>query len=191
VCNFKLNLTKIALINTIRLYIINLIIIGVGLMSRFNIRRVNEILIALLNEMINIRNEDASDKDISKILNFKGKAELEISTIELIFQEIIGIVTQRFQGDAEKTQKYLSDVIEKINLLKGERVSKIADYERDLIIREISKYAIYEKYTQKAVIELLKDLDAVYRYLHGVKFQGAYMERCKKVFEDSTVEEAI
>lgn len=43
---------------------------------------------------------------------------------------------------------------------------------------------IKETYTNDSFVELLKDVDSFDRYLHGVKTEGAYLERCNRVMKE-------
>lgn len=45
-----------------------------------------------------------------------------------------------------------------------------------MIINAIIKHSDKETYSNDSFVELLKDIDSVDRYLHGIKSEDAYLE---------------
>jgi uncharacterized protein len=53
-----------------------------------------------------------------------------------------------------------------------------------MLIDAITKHSDKETYSNDSFVELLKDIDSMDRYLHGIKTEGAYLERCNRVMKE-------
>lgn len=67
-----------------------------------------------------------------------------------------------------------------------EEMRYLDDEGRDLPIKwnMMHMYSSSQLATDDSFVELLKDIDSLDRYLHGIKSEGAYIDRCKEVFNE-------
>lgn len=172
-------------------------------MSRLNVRRLNRILSMLFNEMRDLDDEGRdlpirwnvchmySSSQLAKILALRRGVDLEVSAITAALHDIAVVITKKTEGHAEKAEKYVREVIDKYNNCNGENFPKITAEETELIVAAIIKHSDKDEYSEDAFIELLKDVDSLDRYLHGVKSEGPYLERCTRVLKELGIEGII
>ena len=67
---------------------------------------------------------------------------------------------------------------------------RIDDQEEEQLVSAIICHSDKQTRTGDAFIELLKDVDSLDRYLHGVRTEGAYAERCRAVLDELGMSEA-
>jgi uncharacterized protein len=61
----------------------------------------------------------------------------------------------------------------------GVKLLKVIQEEKEEIIKAIVQHSEKKIYFDDPFIELLKDVDSLDGYLHGVKAEGARLDRCK------------
>lgn len=175
---------------------------GVIFMSRLNVKRVHRILFALLNEINNTWLEKEklhenkvvcmfSSLQMDNAIDIRKYSDLKLAAIESLIHDIAAEVFKKSEGNAEKAESYILEVIGTINNSKVRRISEIMSYEAELIVKNIIKYSYDNDKACNPTAELLKDFDSVYKYLYGIKSEGAYLERCKKVLENVRKEEVV
>jgi uncharacterized protein len=169
-------------------------------MSRLNVRRLNRIMSMLFNEMKGLDDEQRdlpirwnvchmySSSQLAKILALKRGVDLEIAALTAALHDIAVVITKKTEGHAEKAEKYVEEAIEKFNNSNDESFPKITPEETELIVAAIIKHSDKEEYSDDVFIELLKDVDSLDRYLHGVRTEGAYLERSKRVLKEFGIE---
>ena len=111
-----------------------------------------------------------------------------LSSIAAAIHDIAVIVTKKTDGHAQKAEMYVRDVINKYNNDWNEDASFVTKEEEDMLVNAIIKHSDKETYSDDPFVELLKDVDSIDRYLHGVKTEGAYLERCNKVMKELGIE---
>ena len=60
-----------------------------------------------------------------------------------------------------------------------------------MLVEAITQHSDKDVYTGNSLAELLKDVDSLDRYLHGVKTEGAYLDRCRRVLKELAVETEV
>lgn len=68
---------------------------------------------------------------------------------------------------------------------------QITKEEAELIVNAIVQHSQKEIISDNPFVEILKDVDSLDRYLHGVKTEGAHRERCIKVLKELGIEENL
>jgi uncharacterized protein len=63
-------------------------------------------------------------------------------------------------------------------------LTPITKEERDRIVRAVAEHSDKEIDSGDLFVELLKDVDSLDRYLHGIKMEAAHVERCNKVMRE-------
>lgn len=165
-------------------------------MAQLNVKRVNSLLVTLFEEMRYLEDEGRdlpikwnmmhmySSSQLAKILALRRGIDMELASIAATLHDIAVIMTKKRDNHAERAEEYVRQAIKDFNNKNGEKLGRINDEEVELLVKAISQHSNKEEYTQDSFVELLKDIDSLDRYLHGIKSEGAYIERCKKVFNE-------
>lgn len=161
-----------------------------------NVTRLNKILEILYAEMNGLSDEGRdlpllwnvmhmySSLQLAKLLALRRGIDMEVAAIAAALHDIAVIVTKKRENHAEKADKYVRDVIERYNNGPWTEHPKITKEEEDMIVNAIIKHSDKETYSDDSFVEFLKDIDSLDRYLHGVKTEGAYLERCTRVLNE-------
>lgn len=172
-------------------------------MAQLNVKRVNRLLVTLFEEMRYSDDEGRdlpikwnmmhmySSSQLAKILALRRGMDMELASIAATLHDIAVIVTKKRDNHAERAEKYVRQVIEEFNNINGEKLGKINDEEVELLVKAISQHSNKEEYSDDPFVELLKDIDSLDRYLHGVKSEGEYIHRCNKVFDELGIDLVI
>lgn len=165
-------------------------------MAQLNVKRVNSLLVTLFEQMRYLEDEGRdlpikwnmmhmySSSQLAKILALRRGIDMELASIAATLHDIAVIMTKKRDNHAERAEEYVRQAIKDFNNKNGEKLGRINDEEVELLVKAISQHSNKEEYTQDSFVELLKDIDSLDRYLHGIKSEGAYIERCKKVFNE-------
>lgn len=165
-------------------------------MAQLNVKRVNSLLVTLFEEMRYLEDEGRdlpikwnmmhmySSSQLAKILALRRGMDMELASIAATLHDIAVIMTKKRDNHAERAEEYVRQAIKDFNNRNGEKLGRINDEEVELLVKAISQHSNKEEYTQDSFVELLKDIDSLDRYLHGIKSEGAYIERCKRVFNE-------
>lgn len=165
-------------------------------MAQLNVKRVNRLLVTLFEEMRYLDDEGRdlsikwnmmhmySSSQLAKIIALRRGMDMELASIAATLHDIAVIVSKKKDNHAERAEEYVRKAIKEFNDKNGEKLGKINDEEVELLIKAISQHSNKEEYTDDLFVELLKDIDSVDRYLHGIKSEGAYVDRCRQVFKE-------
>ncbi len=163
---------------------------------QIDVKRVNWLQAMLFNEFRCLSNEDRdldiewnvmhmySSAQLSKLLALKRGIDPILASVTAILHDIAVVETKKRDNHAEIAEPYVRGAIIRYNNGPGMEVGKITDEETKIIIQAIAKHSDKEDYSKDPLAELLKDVDSIDRYFHGIKTEGAYMDRCKKVFKE-------
>lgn len=167
------------------------------------IDRLNEVIVMMFNEVRDLTDEGRdypilwnvmhmfSSSQLAKILALRRGLDVELASIAALLHDIAVIVTKKSAGHAEKAEKYVRDILSKYNEKIVDYSYKISGSEEDILVTAIMKHSDKETDSGDPFIELLKDIDSIDRYLHGVKTEGAYLERCTKVLKELGIEDHL
>lgn len=170
-------------------------------MSQLNVVRVKSLLCMLYEEM-KASTDDGRDipivwnvmhmfssSQVAKIIALRRGMNMELASIAATLHDIAVIVTKKTKDHAEIAEKYVRDAIQRFNDADCISAQKITGGEINIIVNAIINHSDKEKYSNDTFVELLKDIDSVDRYLHGIKSEGAYLERCNRVFIELGIKE--
>lgn len=161
--------------------------------ERLSVRRLNRILAMLFYEMKDLTDEGRdfpirwnimhmySSSQLAKLLAMHRGIEPELAGIAAALHDIGVVMTKKHEGHAEAAEKYVCDFIEKYNFESGAKLQSVTKEEMDKVVKAIVKHSEKGVYSSDPFVELLKDVDSLDGYLHGVKSEGARLERCKRV----------
>jgi uncharacterized protein len=164
--------------------------------EKLSARRLNRILMMLLSEMKDLTDEGRdlpirwnimhmySSSQLAKLLAMRRGIEPELAGIAAALHDIGVVMTKKHKGHAKAAKRYVDDFIEKFNFESGTKLPQVTKEEMDTVVKAIVKHSEKWAYSDDPLVELLKDVDSLDGYLHGVKAEGARLERCKKVMRE-------
>lgn len=164
------------------------------------VKRLNRILSMLLEEMKDLSDDDRdfpirwnimhmySSSQIAKILALKRGMDPELAGIAAALHDIGAVMTGRHENHAEAGEKYIYEAIDRYNSVYRGNLPIITKDETYLIVNSVVQHSQKEVISDNLFVELLKDVDSIDRYLHGVKTEGAHLERCNKVLYELDIE---
>jgi uncharacterized protein len=161
-----------------------------------SVKRLNRILAKLLSDWKDLSDEGRdfpirwnimhmySSSQLAKLLAIRRGLNPELAGIAAALHDIGVVATKRHEGHAEVAERYIDDFIETYNAGAGTKLAPITKQERDQIVRAVAQHSEKEIDSGDPFVELLKDVDSLDRYLHGIKMEVAHVERCKKMMEE-------
>jgi uncharacterized protein len=167
---------------------------------KFPVERLNRILSMLFSEMKDLSDDDRdfpirwsvmhmySSSQIAKMLALKRGMDPELAGIAAALHDLGAVVTGRHENHAEAGEKYVCEAIDNYNSTFRGNLPVITKSETYLIVNAIIQHSQKEIVSDNPFIELLKDVDSIDRYLHGVKTGGAHLERCCRVLNELGME---
>lgn len=154
-------------------------------------KRLNRILSMLLDYMKDLDDEGRehpirwnimhmySSVQLAKILAARRGIEPELAGIAAALHDIGAVMTKKQEGHAKAGEKYAYEFIEKYNNEMRKELPEITEKETEKIVNSVIQHSDKEIISYDPFVELIKDVDSLDRYLHGVKTKGAHLKRCK------------
>lgn len=172
------------------------------LKEKINVIRLNRIVSILLYEIKDLSDEDRdlpirwnimhmySSSQLAKLLALKRGIDIELAGIALALHDIGAVMTKKRKNHAEIAEPYVREVIDKYNsrITDGGTLTEIKEEEIEHIAKAIINHSNKEEHTDDPLVELVKDVDVLDRYLHGIKTEGAYLKRCTNVLKELGIE---
>lgn len=161
-----------------------------------SVKRLNRILAKLLSDWKDLSDEGRdfpirwnimhmySSSQLAKLLAIRRGLNPELAGIAAALHDIGVVATKRHEGHAEVAERYVDDFIETYNARAGTKLAPIIKEERGQIVRAVAQHSDKESDSGDPFVELLKDVDSLDRYLHGIKMEEAHVERCNKVMQE-------
>ena len=165
-----------------------------------DVKRVNRLVSVLFEEMKDLSDEGRdlpirwnvmhmfSSSQLAKVLAMRRGMDPELAAIAAALHDIAVVATKRTEGHAQIAEHHVRDAIARYNNGPWTRLPKITKKEEDMLVKAIVQHSDKEAVTDDPLVELLKDVDSLDRYLHGVKTEGAYLERCNRVPREVGIE---
>jgi len=162
----------------------------------FHVKRLNRILAMLLSEMKDLTDEGRdlpvrwnimhmySSSQLAKLLAIHRGMDAEMAGIAAALHDIGVVMTKKHEGHAEVAPQYVYDFLEKYNRESEGRLPEVIKEEMDTIVNAILQHSEKEIYSDDPFVELLRDVDSLDAYLHGVKIEGGRLERSKRVMKE-------
>ena len=161
-----------------------------------DVRRVNRLVSMLLEEMKGMTDEGRdlpirwnvmhmySSSQLAKVLALRRGLDLELAAIAAALHDIAVIMTGKTERHAQTAEQHVRDAIARYNNGPWVKLPKIPEAEEDMLVEAITRHSDKDVCTGNPLVELLKDVDSLDRYLHGAKTEGAYLERCNRVLKE-------
>ena len=161
-----------------------------------NVKRLNGILEILFDQMNGSRNEEKeipvlwhvahlySSLQIAKILAMKRGLNIELSAIIAAFHDIAVIRTKKAKDHSENAEKYIREIIQEYNNNINNTRLQVTEEELDIIINAAIKHTQKEILSNELYVELLKDVDSLDMYLHGIEINEDCILRSNKAIEE-------
>ena len=161
-----------------------------------NVKRLNGILEILFEEMNRCGNEAKelpvlwnvahiySSLQVAKILAMKRGLNLELAAIIAALHDIAVIRTKKTKDHSKNAEKYIRNIIQEYNNNINNTRLQVTEEELGIIINAVIKHAQKEIFSDELYVELLKDVDSLDMYLHGVKTSEDCILRSNKAIEE-------
>ena len=168
--------------------------------GRLSVRRLNRILAMLLSEMKDLTDEGRdfpirwnmmhmySSSQLAKLLAMRRGMDPELAGIAAALHDIGVVMTKKHEGHAEAASPYVYGFLERYNQESGAKLSKVVKEEMDAIVKAIIHHSEKELDSKDPFVELLRDVDSIDAYLHGVEIEGGRLERSKRVMKELGIE---
>jgi uncharacterized protein len=125
-----------------------------------------------------------SSSQLAKLLAVRRGIEPELAGIAAALHDMGVVITKKHEGHAEAAEKYVNEFIGKYNFESRIKLPPVTKEEMEKVVKAIVKHSEKEVNSNDPFVELLKDVDSLDGYLHGVKLEGPRLERCKRVIEE-------
>lgn len=171
--------------------------------DRFPVRRLNRILSLLLSEMKDLSDEGRtlpmrwqimhmySSSQLAKVLALRRGLDPELAGIAAALHDLGDVMTKRHEGHAEAAEQYVREFLDRYHAQSEGTLLRVTEEERENILRAVVRHSQKEICSDDPLVELLKDVDSVDGYLHGVEAEGGRLERVRKVMKELGVESPL
>lgn len=160
------------------------------------VKRLNKILEMLFEEMNVLIDESRelpvlwdvmhlySSLQVAKILAMKRGLDLEIAAIAAALHDVAVPVTKKTENHAKNGERFVRQLIHDYNQIITNDNLIITNNELEIIAKSVAKHSEVEIFSEDLYAELLKDVDSFDKYLHGIKTDGYFLIRSKKVIKE-------
>lgn len=164
--------------------------------KRLRVRRLNRVLSGLLSEMKDLTDDGRdlpirwhimhmySCSQLAKLLAMRRGIELELAGIAAALHDLGAVMTGKRDRHAEVAATYVRDFLNRYHTEFGTTLPPITEEETDRILMATVRHSEKDTVSKDPLVELLKDVDSLDGYLHGVKTDGARLERCRRTLRD-------
>ena len=168
--------------------------------KRFSVRRLNRILAKLLSEMKDLTDEGRdfpirwnimhmySSSQLAKLLAIRRGIDPELAGIAAALHDIGVVMTKKHEGHADAARPYVHDFVERYNRETGMKHANVTEKETEAIVKAVILHSEKDSNSNDPFVELLRDVDSIDAYLHGVEIEGGRLERCKRVMKELGIE---
>ncbi|MBM4340444.1 MAG: HD domain-containing protein [Deltaproteobacteria bacterium] len=165
-------------------------------LERLSVKRLNRILAMLLSEMKDLTDEGRdfpirwnimhmySTSQLAKLLAIHRGIDPDLAGIAAALHDIGVVMTKKHEGHAEAAIPYVYEFIERYNRESSGKLSRVTQEEIETIVKTIVQHSDKELTSDDPFVELLRDVDSIDAYLHGVEIGGGRLERCEKVMKE-------
>lgn len=160
-------------------------------------KRLNLVLSLLLDDMKIMTDEERdtpmrwnimhmySCAQLAKLLALHRGIDPELAGIAAALHDTALVRTGKRKNHAQMSAPYIYEFVNRFNNGPWTNVPNISTEETDSLVNAITSHSQKEVDSGRPLNELLKDADALDRYLHGVAdSRHAYIERYKRVLEE-------
>ena len=161
-----------------------------------NVKRLNGILEILFEQMNGSENKEKelpvlwhvahtySSLQVAKILAMKRGLNLELAAIIAALHDIAVIKTKKTTDHSKNAEKYIRNIIQEYNNNINNTRLQVTEKELDIIINAAIKHTQKEILSNELYVELLKDVDSLDMYLHGIEINEECILRSNKAIEE-------
>ena len=125
-----------------------------------------------------------SCSQLAKIIALIRGLDPEIAGIAGAIHDLAIIETGIFENHGLLGEEFVQKLLDEYNSNYGSKQGFLEDKEINQIITATIFHTNKGEYSEDEMVELLKDIDAFDRYLHGKDTFGYYLERTNRVLKD-------
>ncbi len=164
------------------------------------VRRLNRLVSMLLEEMKGLDDEGRdlpirwnvmhmfSSSQLAKVLAMRRGIDVELASIAAALHDIAVVATKKTERHAQMAEEYVRAAISRYNNGPWTKLPRVTKEEENMLVNAIGQHSDKDVDTRDPLTELLKDVDSLDRYLHGIQTEGAYLERCNRVLQELGIE---
>lgn len=161
-----------------------------------NVKRLNGILGILFEQMNGSVNEEKelpvlwhvahlySSLQVAKILAMKRGLNIELAAIIAALHDIAVVRTKKTKSHSKNSEKYIIEIIQQYNNNISNTRLQVTEEELGTIINAVIKHTEKEIFSDELYVELLKDVDSLDMYLHGIESSEDCILRSKKAIKE-------
>jgi len=171
-----------------------------AIQGKLPVKRLNRILSMLLLEMKDLNDEGRdlpirwslmhmyTSSQLAKLLAIHRGIDPELAGIAAALHDIGVVMTKKHEGHAELAPPYLYDFLRRYNRESGTKLTKVTEEEMEAIVKAVVQHSEKELNSNDPFVELLRDVDSLDAYLHGVEIERGRLERSKRVMKELGIE---
>lgn len=165
-------------------------------MEKLSIKRANRLMLMLYAEWKGHTNEDRplkiewnimhmfSSAQLSKLYALKHDFDPELCAIIAVLHDIATVEGKIRENHDKLAAEYALGAIARYNDRGRYKLDPISKEESDIIIRAITVHSDKDTYTEDPYVEMMKNVDSIDGYLHGVRSEGSRGERVEKLLNE-------
>ena len=124
-----------------------------------------------------------TSSQLAKLLALKRSIDPEKAALVATLHDIAVVATGKHERHGELAEPYIREAVSKHNNNVDLKLT-INKEDVDLFVEAIKVHSNKKDISENGLIELLKDVDCLDRYLNGVDTYGIHMDRCQKALKE-------
>ncbi len=125
-----------------------------------------------------------SSSQLAKLLAKRRGFDIEIAGIAGAIHDLAIIETGKFENHGPLGGPLVRNLLLEYNSRYGKEFGKISREEIDLVVNATINHTNKKQFDDSAFDELIKDVDSLDRFLHGLDTFDYYLKRTKKALDD-------
>lgn len=164
-------------------------------------KRLNRLLSILFEKMRYLTDDDRdlpmrwsmmhmySSSQVIKVLAFKRGLNIELAGIIAALHDYGLVISKSRINHSRNALEPIRALIASYNEELRLDLPRIEDEELDIILQAVNQHSNKGEFSDNEYVELIKDADALDRYLHGIKTESHHLTRLNRVMKELNLEE--
>jgi uncharacterized protein len=165
-------------------------------MSRLDVKRINRVLSMLYDGMKDLDDDGRdlpirwnvmhmySTSQLAKLVALRRGMDVELAALAAALHDIATVITKMTKDHAVKAEPYVKEMVSLYNTKWRGNLPELTKEEEEQLLKAILVHSDKETYSEDALAELMKDVDCLDHYLHGIPCEGTHLERCNRVMKE-------
>lgn len=160
-----------------------------GETMRLDVRRLKRLQVMMFEKMRYLEDSDRdlpmkwsimhmyTSTQLAVISALRAGLDYELMGLITSLHDIGAVMTKKHAGHAESAEPFILEIVSEYNSKFGEKLGIITESELEIILEAVKEHSNKDVVSTNPYVEMLKDIDSLDRYLHGIDTTGDHEVR--------------